>query len=311
MPTPRAIHTRASASLCKLLLLALLLTGSAAASAGPAACPPSALNVLLTNDDGYDTPGITALHEALLQAGHRVKRVAPAENQSGSSTSVAFRDVTVTQVSDQRFDHVYAVNATPATAVILGATALFSADEPVDLVVSGINEGANLGPATPISGTVGAVISGLRLLQPQVPGIAVSTNLVGRNAAAPENLELNRRISTFITRLITRLQADNCGNRRVLADGLALNVNYPPGDIKGVRLAEQGQAPYFRLAFQALEGGIYVPTFGAAESMPDVAGADTVLFNAGYVTIVPIDGNYTAPLVRSRSPLDALETLAP
>ena len=64
-------------------------------------CEPGPLNILLTNDDGYDTPGIIALHRALDLAGHRVKRVAPAENQSGSSASLRFDAVTVAEVADE------------------------------------------------------------------------------------------------------------------------------------------------------------------------------------------------------------------
>ena len=81
------------------LLLAIGIAGPA--SAQGAECDASALNVLLTNDDGYDTPGIVALHRALKAAGHRVKRVAPAENQSGSSASLSLSDVIVTHVPDE------------------------------------------------------------------------------------------------------------------------------------------------------------------------------------------------------------------
>ena len=66
-------------------LLALALLAGPAHAAETESCPTRALNVLLTNDDGYGTPGINALHQALTDAGHNVKRVAPARNFSGSS----------------------------------------------------------------------------------------------------------------------------------------------------------------------------------------------------------------------------------
>jgi len=303
-----------SRRLTRLLATAgLMLAASTALTAEPV-CQPPQLNILLTNDDGYDTPGIIALHRALNLAGHRVKRVAPAENQSGSSTSLAFTGVTVAEVADEDFKAVYAVRATPATTVVLGATALFSAEEPVDLVVSGINQGANLGPATPISGTVGAVIAALQMLDPPIPGIAISSNLVNDDPQSEENLQLAARISTFIARLVKVLQTQHCGERHVLPQGLALNINYPPladSDIKGVRLAAQGQAPYFQLSFRAAEGGLYIPAFGGAEPTEDVANADTTLFNAGYVTIVPIDGDYTAAAAETHRDLKALQALVP
>lgn len=304
----------ASHRLTRLLAIAgLMLAASTAPTAEPA-CQPPQLNILLTNDDGYDTPGIIALHRALNLAGHRVKRVAPAENQSGSSTSLAFTGVTVADVGDEEFDAVYAVSATPATTVVLGATALFSEREPVDLVVSGINQGANLGPATPISGTVGAVISALQMLQPPVPGIAISSNLVNENPQSQENLQLAARISTFIARLIDVLQTRRCGEGHILPSRVALNINYPPlaaADIQGVRLAAQGQTPYFQLSFKHLEGGLYVPAFGGPEPTEDVADADTSLFNAGYVTVVPIDGDYSISTAGAHPALIALEAMAP
>lgn len=300
--------------LIQLLITAWLMLAASTALTAEPACEPVPLNILLTNDDGYDTPGIIALHRALSLAGHRVKRVAPAENQSGSSTSLAFTDVRVAEVADADFDAVYAVSATPATTVVLGATALFSAEEPVNLVVSGINQGANLGPATPISGTVGAVISALQMLQPPVPGIAISSNLIDENPRSKDNVLLAERISDFIARLIAGLQQQRCGEARLLPKGLALNINYPPlpaEKIKGVRLAAQGQAPYFRLSFKAAEGGLYLPAFGGPKPAEEVADADTPLFNAGYVTIVPIDGDYSTSAAETHSALTALRDIAP
>ncbi len=309
LKTPRPIR-----GLIRLLAITgLMLTASTALTAEPG-CEPAPLNILLTNDDGYDTPGIISLHRALNLAGHRVKRVAPAENQSGSSASLRFDAVTVAEVADENFTDVYAVGATPATSVVLGATALFSAQQPVDLVVSGINQGANLGPVTPISGTVGAVISALQLLQPQVPGIAISSNLIGENPQSEDNVQLAGRISGFIARLIGVLQNQRCDEVRILPQGLALNINYPPlaeADIKGVRLATQGRSPYFRLSFEAAEGGLYLPAFGAPEPTEEIADADTPLFNAGYVTIVPIDGDYSTSTSEARSALIALGDIAP
>ena len=315
----RSLHMRSRPSPGRRLRVAtvigclLLTTGMAGlASAEGKACQPSALNILLTNDDGYDTPGIVALHRALTAAGHQVKRVAPAENQSGSSASLSLSDVIVTHVPDEQYADVYAVTTTPATTVLLGATTLFTAEQPLDLVVSGINEGANLGPATPISGTVGAVIAGLRVLQPQVPGIAVSTNPVSEEPASAANLALLDRIASFVARLVGTLQERACGQGALLPADTALNVNYPPlepAQIKGVRLATQGRAPYFRVSFQALEGGLHVPVFGAPEPAADSPDADTRLFNEGWVTVVPLDGDYTATAAPGTG--EFLEALVP
>jgi 5'-nucleotidase len=257
-------------------------------------CQSPALNILLTNDDGYDTIGIIALHRALKAAGHNVKRIAPERKYSGSSTSITMDVITAPKVSNDEFAEVYAVAGSPATTVLLGASAIFGPDEPVDLVVSGINDGANLGPATPISGTVGAAISAMKALIPPVPAIAVSTNPISEQDGAPENLTHVANIADFTSRLVATLY---CAPEPWSTGALSLNVNYPPlppEAIKGVRIAAQGQAPYFALGFKAVSADRYAPDFGRAESREDIDNSDTFLFRQGYVTIVPIDGDYTA-----------------
>jgi 5'/3'-nucleotidase SurE len=178
----------------------------------------------------------------------------------------------------------------------------------VDLVVSGINDGANLGPATPISGTVGATIAAMKVLVPAVPAIAVSTNGVAEEDDAPANLTHVANIANFTARLIAALR---CSAQPWSTGALALNVNYPPlapDAIKGVRIAAQGQAPYFSIGFKALGGDRYAPDFGPSAPGEDIEDSDTTLFNQGYITIVPIDGDYTA---RGTSLPKALENTAP
>lgn len=274
------------------LLVVLLLSPLLVNAAIP--CESPALNILLTNDDGYDTIGIVALHRALKAAGHNVKRIAPERDYSGSSASLTMDVITAPRLPNDEFDEIYAVAGSPATAVLVGASVLFGPDEPVDLVVSGINDGANLGPATPISGTVGAIIAAMKALVPPIPGIAVSTNPISEEDGAPENLTHVANIAEFIRRLVEALQ---CSPDPWSTGTLALNVNYPPlapDAIKGVRIAVQGRAPYFAMGFRAVADNRYAPDFGRTEPGPDVDGADTFLFRQGYITIVPIDGDYTA-----------------
>lgn len=276
----------------RLLLILVLLSPALALAASE--CARASLNILLTNDDGYDTIGIVALHRALKAAGHNVKRIAPARNYSGSSASLTMDVVTAPRRPNDEFAEIYVVAATPATTVLIGATAIFGPDEPVDLVVSGINDGANLGPATPLSGTVGATISAMKALVPPLPGIAVSTNPIDDAEGSEQNLTHVANIADFTSRLVTAL---HCGPQTWPTGALALNVNYPPlapDAIKGVRIAAQGQAPYYAMAFKAVADDRYAPDFGRAEPTQDIDNADTFLFRQGYITIVPIDGDYTA-----------------
>lgn len=288
------------------LIAVLLFAPLLAIAAEP--CKEKPLNILLVNDDGFDTPGITALHRVLKANGHHVIRVAPERNYSGSSASLTIDVISAPRVPNEEFTEVYAVSGSPATAVLVGATAIFPAERGVDLVVSGINEGANLGPATVISGTVGATIAAMKTLARPVPGIAVSTNPVTEDTATEENRQHLLNVAAFTSRLVSSLF---CAARPWSRGELALNVNYPPLEpeaIKGVRIAAQGRAPYYSMAFKAVAPDQYAPDFGRADPSQDLANADTFLFRQGYITIVPIDGDYTA----GGQPLpEAIEELAP
>ena len=158
-------------------LLAADASTSAAKSESPAICGAGPLEILLTNDDGYQAPGIRALYDALREAGHHVRLAAPATNASGSSVSFTWSTVSV--VRDPADPNVLGVAATPATAAVLGATALYPPGRGPDLVISGINDGENTGSLLAISGTVGAALAGTMLLDPPVPGIAVNAERMG------------------------------------------------------------------------------------------------------------------------------------
>lgn len=110
------------------------------------------MNILLTNDDGYDAEGLAAAYEALCPLG-RVNVVAPAAERSGCSHSISLHE----PIMVERLDHpslgiVYSVHGTPADCVRLALGELLR--EPVDLVVSGINRGSNTGVDTFYSGTI-------------------------------------------------------------------------------------------------------------------------------------------------------------
>ncbi len=252
------------------------------------------LDILLSNDDGFDKPGIVALQQALIQAKHRVVLAAPAKNASGSSASITFAPVAVEQVSA----NTYAISASPATSVVLAVSALYPPGSPPDLVISGINKGANLGPATGISGTVGATTAAIKVINPPIAAIAISTDPLGANFSEDENIQHLQRISVFITNLVGRLTQERCKSGFLLPQGLALNINYPPlatTEIKGIVMKEQGQAPYFKISYRPSkdDSNVYLPVFKAQAVENDIAQSDTLAYHQGYITIVPLDGNYT------------------
>ena len=255
-------------------------------------CKAPSLSILLTNDDGVTTVGIQEMHRALMDAGHKVQRIAPSRNFSGSGASLTFRGVTVEDLSSDEFPDVYAVGGSPATSVILGATAIYQPDESLNLIVSGINDGPNIGPAPTVSGTVGAVLTGLNLLHPSVPGIAISTSPVNEDSESLEYRQHFANVARFVTRIVGVI---GCDDSSLLNSNQALHINYPPlapDDIQGVRLAEQGHLVAPRVAYAKNEDGKYDirALSGAAVASEN---ADTSLFNIGFVTIVPIDGEYT------------------
>ncbi len=273
-----------------LLLFILLLLLSCEAETQ---CEPQPLNILLTNDDGYDQPGITALHRSLKAAGHNVVRVAPSRNYSGASTSLTFEFDSVPKRPDDEFEEIYAVDGSPATAVILGVTGIFDPDVPVDLVISGINNGANLGPSLTGSGTVGAVIAALKMLEPGVPGIGISTGRLSDESSG-ENLAHLARVADYVSHLIDKSQ---CSDVSFLNSGQSINVNYPrlaPSNINGVRMARQGYAQYLNFSFNATGDENYEFQFGRVTPGNDIENSDVVLFHQGYITIVPMDGDYSA-----------------
>ncbi|WP_336038029.1 5'/3'-nucleotidase SurE [Halobacterium yunchengense] len=119
------------------------------------------LSVLLTNDDGIDAPGIRALGDYLADDGHDVTVVAPANEQSGSGQTRTFE-----RIDFEERDGGYAVHGTPADCVAFGVAAI---EDPVDVVVSGCNDGPNLGAhILARSGTVGAAMEASFLGLPAV-----------------------------------------------------------------------------------------------------------------------------------------------
>lgn len=128
------------------------------------------LSILLVNDDGWDAPGITAVYERLRSEGHDVTLVGPAENQSGRSMATGTAALSVTQ--PETGQPKYAVDGTPVDALNVGLFGVL-ADDPPDLVVSGVNRGANVAANTNYSGTVGAASAAS---EAGYPALAVSAD---------------------------------------------------------------------------------------------------------------------------------------
>lgn len=265
----------------------VFLLGLICVSAVPAAVP-GPLDILLINDDGWDSIGIQVLKEALQAAGHTVTVVAPLTNRSGSSASLTLNVVQVQQMSNNE----YAVDGTPATCLFLGISAILA--ERPDLVVSGTNDGKNVGPSAPFSGTVGATIAAIRA---GLPAIAMSTEPPVEDETDPRFRAHFVNVADFAVDLIDRLKTFN-PTPGVLPEHTALNVNYPPlepNQVQGVAVRVQGRASSRLLIYEEVAPGVYIPGGGPPPpNEQEVPSADGPAFDAGFITVVPIDGDYTA-----------------
>ncbi len=148
------------------------------------------MHILLANDDGYDAPGLQALSAALVAQHHKVTVVAPRENKSGCGMGLSLRrSIAVSQVAERHF----LVDGTPADCVYIGLHNLI--DEPVDLVMSGINNGANLADDILYSGTFAAAMEARRLLVPAIAMSITERNVQHYDTAVRLALDLSNHIS--------------------------------------------------------------------------------------------------------------------
>ena len=241
------------------------------------------MNILVTNDDGIKSPGIWALAEALSKVGN-VLVVAPDKQQSGVGTSVSFlrENVTITEApSSIAGVKAYAISGTPSDCVILGLRQLSQAH--IDLLVSGINFGPNVGHDIPYSGTVMATLGGYFR---KIPSMAVSLAFRDRNAEI--RFDIAARVAASI--------AENIKNG-ILQTEAILNVNVPnisPELIKGIRVTRTADFGYVRLgdAIGKSPTSHEVKIGNPAED-PAEDNTDVWAINAGYISVTPLQFNIT------------------
>jgi len=318
-----------------------LISCSAATLAFLLVQPASALNIALTNDDGWSTFGIHALFNALTAAGHDVTLAGPLSGQSGSSAAIDVDAILDGSLIITKEAHdIYSVgtptgSAEPATSGAIASNISLQMNEaPPDLLISGINDGANVGATTQISGTVGATIASIgRVIGDSIPAIAVSSDercdegTSAEDQVVPDPADIPdacKEVAAFIVQLVDELEMlpqYRNGKSEILPAGVALNINYPPEAPLGVRFADQGRFPFIALlgGFNSLEIACYScfelgigdsSSGGIAGVTPiledDVKDSDSALFAEGYITIVPIEADYTANAKASQSLLGTL-----
>lgn len=289
MPMPN-LRRQFSALLLVICLFAPALGGAQSRS----------LKILLTNDDGFDSPGLKVMKTALAAAGHQVTVVAPASNQSSTSMSMTSGTLKV----DNKGDGVWAVHGTPADAATIGLAHLLR-DTPQDLVVSGTNAGQNLGNSANGSGTVSAAIVAARL---GVPAIATSAGL-GADAGTAYEIA-----AALTTQMINGLVGATPAGGKLLPDRLVINMNVPAvpaGRLQGIKWASLSHRSSYTRVYTPGENPGEVRSRLALSSEPlTETDTDLALFNQGYVTLTLLDGDLTAAAAPSASVASLLSKLA-
>ncbi len=233
------------------------------------------MRILLSNDDGYFSPGIEILARTLGEIAD-ITVVAPERDRSGASNSLTLDRPLSLRRAPNGF---HFVNGTPTDCVHLAVTGML--DHQPDMVVSGINLGANMGDDTLYSGTVAAATEGYLL---GIPALAVSLN-----SRSGTHLESAARIAR---QLVERFQQDGFG------EPLLLNVNVPDipfEQLKGLRVTRLGRRhkaePVVRQKTPRDETVYWVGAAGAAQDAGE--GTDFHAVANHYVSLTPIQIDLT------------------
>ena len=235
------------------------------------------MKILISNDDGYQAPGIVALYEALKDIAE-VEVIAPEQNNSAKSNALTLHSPLYVHRAANGFRYV---NGTPADCVHIALTGLL--DYRPDLVVSGINNGANMGDDTIYSGTVGAAMEGFLFGIPAIAFSQVEKDWVHLASAAQKARELV--LSMQQQQLIT-------------PKPWLLNVNIPNlpfdeiGSVKLCRLGKRHAAE--KVIQQQSPRGETMYWIGAAGPVKDDAeGTDFHATAQGHVAITPLKVDLT------------------
>lgn len=231
------------------------------------------MHILISNDDGVYAPGLAALAAALVRDARSVCVVAPDRNRSGASNSLTLDRPLEAHTHDSGF---ISINGTPTDCVHLGVSGLFSGDRKPDLVVSGINAGANLGDDVLYSGTVAAAMEGRN---GRLPPIAVSLC-----SFHPQHYDTAAEI---VRVLVGKLES------LVVAPRTVLNVNVPDlplERIRGIHVTRlghrfAGEAP---VQVQDPRGRTRYWIAGTGDAADAEPGTDFHAVEQGFVSVTPL-----------------------
>ena len=232
------------------------------------------MKIVVSNDDGYQAPGINCLVEELKKIA-KIFVIAPDRNRSGASNSLTLEyPLRVIEYKE----NFYYVNGTPTDCVHLAVTGILK--NPPDMVVSGINRGPNLGDDVLYSGTVAAAMEGRFL---GLPSIAISLDYPARHYDT----------AAYVAKdLVLRLQKNNLPPKTIL------NVNVPDiplSDLNNYEVTRLGTRHWAQQSIEARDPrGNKVYWVGLPGPEEDAGpGTDFNAIRAGHVSITPLQIEWT------------------
>jgi 5'-nucleotidase len=238
--------------------------------------------ILITNDDGYRSKGLKALIEAAQPFGHIVV-VAPSEGQSGMAHAITVKvPLRMEKVEEKEDFEMYVCSGTPVDCVKLANNQLFKTNRP-DLLLSGINHGANSSSSIVYSGTMAAAIEGCLY---EIPSIGFSLLDFSKNADFSS-------ATTFVRKIVSNVLQDG------IKPGICLNVNIPKllaNEIKGIRICRQNKGVWREEFDKRLDPNnreYYWLTGEFYNLEPHAEDTDEWALHHGYVSIVPVQVDLT------------------
>jgi 5'-nucleotidase len=234
------------------------------------------MRVLLTNDDGITATGLNVMRRALLELPDvELEVIAPDSNRSATGRAVTLRDpIWVEEIEFGDGTTGFATDGTPVDCVRFASLGLI--DSPPELIVSGINHGANLGDDITYSGTVAAALEGILL---GIPALAVS--LAGGRDFEP--------LARFVARMVDEL------DEVPMPAGTLLNVNGPGGEVRGARGCRLGKRVY-NDAMELTEeeaGRRRYRLYGQEPGYEHEEGTDFAAIAEGLIAVTPVHFDLT------------------
>jgi 5'-nucleotidase len=246
------------------------------------------VRVLLTNDDGIAAEGINALRRTLgALEGVELGIIAPDSNRSATARSITTRSpIWVQEITYDDGSTGFATEGTPVDCVRFADLGLLG--ERPDLIVSGINHGANLGDDVTYSGTVAAALEGIIL---GIPAIAVSQQSVAGEMDFRQGRTFDFRVAAALTAGLVEHVAE-----RGMPEGTLINVNCPGGEPNGIDVTTLGKRLYndqLKVVEDEGDSRKRYEIYGFEPSFEDEEGSDLSAIAAGRVAITPLHFDLT------------------